>query len=815
MVLSFAACAVAVLVGLSAFAVSGRSERASPMFVLAAPTPGAYFDFVVSILMENHGICDILTYCGGSAPFETQLANASGLATNYSPGPCGKSLLDYLCLTGASTFGCTENPNPNSDACTRLAWQSPNIVDRLVDAGLTWKAYMENMTSDCGSPAGTGYVIRHNPFAYYGDIATNATRCARVVPAGIDDSALLDDLGSASSASNYMWLTPNLCNDMDACPVATGDAYLSTLVPKILGSTVFTTERAALFITFDEAASGRGTPAIYTVWSGPAAKVGYTSSVPYNHFSPLSTVEANWNLPPLNANDSAARNMSEFFVGSPPDFSLSASPWTLSFMAGGSAISNVSLQSQNGFQGAVTLDATSSPAGVTAVCSPSVISGGETSACAMTSSVAGSFDVTVSGTAGTRVNHATIHVQVIGLLSAGFAIPSRSFVGQPVDLLGSVSGGRSPYDYAWQLGDQSTMTGDRVSHVYSSEGVYRVNLTIHDGSGQVATASKDLTVARSTPGVLTGAATGVEDVRATLHGDLRTLGEATTVIVGFRYGLDPTLSQATNWTTGPASAAGVYASLVTDLTPNTTYYFDAWATGHGFTTGGTMSFTTIALPKPMGTPGATVRVEGTLGTNGWYISDVTVTLTASDSLPFVAWIHYVVDEGGWLNYTGPLTLHDGKHSLAYFAFDASSSPPERNQYLNVSVDTAPPVLSLEDPSRMTTSSFPVHWTGSDAGSGIAGYEIQVDGGAFQTVGIATNVTLALADGVHTFTVRVTDVAGNRETQTRSVSVDTNPFSPFGPFAGLPLFLLLLALAIAVTVLLIRRRRKGKRTPTEP
>jgi len=125
------------------------------------------------------------------------------------------------------------------------------------------------------------------------------------------------------------------------------------------------------------------------------------------------------------------------------------------------------------------------------------------------------------------------------------------------------------------------------------------------------------------------------------------------------------------------------------------------------------------------------------------------------------------------------------------------------------------VLSLEDPSRMTTSSFPVHWTGSDAGSGIAGYEIQVDGGAFQSVGIATNVTLALADGVHTFTVRVTDVAGNRETQTRSVSVDTNPFSPFGPFAGLPLFLLLLALAIAVTVLLLRRRRKGKRTPTEP
>src|SRR5436853_3576651 len=610
MVLSFAACAVAVLVGLSAFAVSGRSERASPMVVQAALPAGTYFDFVVSILMENHGICDILTYCGGSAPFETQLANASGLATNYSPGPCGKSLCDYLCLTGASSFGCTENPNPTSDACTRLAWQSPNIVDRLVDAGLTWKAYMENMTSTCGSPAGTGYVIRHNPFAYYGDIATNATRCARVVPAGIDDRFLLDDLGSPSNASNYMWLTPNVCNDMDVCPVSAGDAYLSTLIPKILGSTVFTTERAALFITFDEAAQGRGAPAIYTVWSGPAAKVGYTSSVSYNHFSHLATVEANWNLPTLNTNDSGARNMSEFFVGSQPDFSLSASPWSLSFIAGGSAVSNVSMHPQNGFQGAVTLDATASPVGVTVVCTPSVISDGESSACAMSSSAAGSFDVTVSGTAGTRVNRVTIHVQVIALLSAQFTFsPSSPFAGEPVDFSGSAAGGQIPYDYSWQLGDESTMTGDRVSHVYSSEGVYRVNLTIQDGSGQVATASKDLTVGRSTPGVLTQAATGVEDVRATLHGELRNLGEATTVIVGFRYGLDPTLSAATNWTTGPASAAGVYASLVTGLTPNTTYYFDAWANGHGFTTGGIMSFATMAFSMPSGTPGASVGVE--------------------------------------------------------------------------------------------------------------------------------------------------------------------------------------------------------------
>src|SRR5256884_741250 len=117
---SVAASAIAMFLILTAFAVSYHSERASPVFLQAAPPAGTYFDFVVTILMENHGICDILTYCGGSAPFETQLANESGLATNYGPSPCGKSLADYLCLTGASAFGCTENPNRSEEHTSEL-----------------------------------------------------------------------------------------------------------------------------------------------------------------------------------------------------------------------------------------------------------------------------------------------------------------------------------------------------------------------------------------------------------------------------------------------------------------------------------------------------------------------------------------------------------------------------------------------------------------------------------------------------------------------------------------------------------------------
>jgi acid phosphatase len=175
---------------------------------------------------------------------------------------------------------------------------------------------MEDMPSSCSSAdsADGKYVVRHNPFVYYANIATNATRCARVVPAGSAGQALLDDLESTTTASNYLWLTPNICNDMHSCPIATGDAYLASLVPKILDSPVFRTQRAALFVTFDE---GYGQP-IYTVWAGPVAKAAYTSSIAYDHYSLLATIEANWNLAPLTVNDRNAASMAEFFAGRPP-----------------------------------------------------------------------------------------------------------------------------------------------------------------------------------------------------------------------------------------------------------------------------------------------------------------------------------------------------------------------------------------------------------------------------------------------------------------------------------------------------------------
>jgi hypothetical protein len=408
------------------------------------------------------------------------------------------------------------------------------------------------------------------------------------------------------------------------------------------------------------------------------------------------------------------------------------------------------------------------------------------------------------------VNTATIGVQVIAPLVAQFTfLPTNPFVGRAVDFNGWASGGTSPYDYWWTFGDGAMVSGPRVSHVFSAQGLYPIDLTIHDSSGQTARKSQNVAVARSTPFVATGAATDVEEIRATLNGDLQNLGAASSVAVGFLYGTDPTLAGAKNWTAGPLAVPGAYSGQVTGLIANTTYYFGAWANGYGFSTGEISSFVTMASPPAAGMPKSTLLIQGTVGRNGWYVSDVTVTLTAWGPRDLVAWANVAVDDGGWVNYSVPLVLHDGKHALRYYA-DVAGGPAEPYQYSNISVDTTPPSLSLADSTAIVVTSWvTTSWTGSDDGSGVGGYEVQVDGGPFQSVGFATNVTLSFADGVHTLTVRLTDVAGNSVAKTRTFVVDTDVFSPSGPYAGLPLYFFLLAVALAVALILVFRQRKRR------
>lgn len=122
-------------------------------------------------------------------------------------------------------------------------------------------------------------------------------------------TGLGEDLKTASSLPNYVFISPNLCNDMHDCPVATGDDWLAREVPEILASPAFTTQNSLLVVTWDEGDGGNNN--VPTIFAGPAARQAYKSTLPYSHYSLLHTVESLWGLAPLTDNDRNAPIMGD------------------------------------------------------------------------------------------------------------------------------------------------------------------------------------------------------------------------------------------------------------------------------------------------------------------------------------------------------------------------------------------------------------------------------------------------------------------------------------------------------------------------
>jgi len=182
-------------------------------------------------------------------------------------------------------------------------------------------------------------------------------------------------------------------------------------------------KKAALILMFDEAYTSP--PYIYMGFSGPATKLAYKSTASYSHYSLAKLLEDVWGGGSLGQGDVNAPSPLEFFNAGGPDFTLSANPGTVTFIAGQSATSTVSLTASGGFTGTVDLTATSSPAGIGVTCVPTSIDGTQTSTCTLGGSTPGSYAVTVTGTNGSLVHTTSIGLTVTPPSSPDFSISAN------------------------------------------------------------------------------------------------------------------------------------------------------------------------------------------------------------------------------------------------------------------------------------------------------------------------------------------------------------------------------------------------------
>jgi hypothetical protein len=236
---------------------------------------------VAVIVMENKEYDEVVG--SRSAPFINGLARRYALARGMYAAT-HPSLPNYLALTGGSTFGI------ESDCTSCTVNASSNLATQLSAARQSWKAYMEGLPYPCFTGASAGqYAKKHDPFIYYNDVRDDPRLCARIVP--------LTQLASDERSSRLpavIWITPNLCHDMHDCALATGDRFLSSLVPPLLRALG---PNGLLFLTWDEGSSDAGCCRlasgghVATIVAGPGARRGAQLTTPADHYSLLQTIE--------------------------------------------------------------------------------------------------------------------------------------------------------------------------------------------------------------------------------------------------------------------------------------------------------------------------------------------------------------------------------------------------------------------------------------------------------------------------------------------------------------------------------------------
>jgi phosphatidylinositol-3-phosphatase len=326
---------------------------------------------VFVIMLENHSRSSVID--DPNAPYLTGLAHDYAMADHYY-GVTHPSMPNYIATLAGDNFGIQDDDDQNVVNLDRT-----NLVDQLEGAHVSWDAYLDTLPANKLDrfgptvPAGTDadpaqdgiqvalYAKKHNPFVLFDDITSDPARMDHVR----DYTQLSADL-DGPDAPQFVWISPNQCNDMHGgvtvavdghpetpCPYGVtkddpndaalkqkADAFVQGAVSTITQSRAWTKRSAIVIVTDENDFTGNeetggwetadgccdspyvaahdprvsdtwpgGTygggliPAIIVTAAGPRHAVDSTA---YNHYSLLTTIEDNWHLGHLgHAGDTA------------------------------------------------------------------------------------------------------------------------------------------------------------------------------------------------------------------------------------------------------------------------------------------------------------------------------------------------------------------------------------------------------------------------------------------------------------------------------------------------------------------------------
>ncbi|NOU91275.1 hypothetical protein GC102_36955 [Paenibacillus sp. LMG 31460] len=175
------------------------------------------------------------------------------------------------------------------------------------------------------------------------------------------------------------------------------------------------------------------------------------------------------------------------------------------------------------------------------------------------------------------------------------------------------------------------------------------------------------------------------------------------------------------------------------------------------------------------------------GSNGWYTSDVTVSLSVSDNVYGMAKTEYQVNDGGWITYTGSIpAFGEGNYKVGYRSTDLAGNV-ESIKTIEFKIDKTAPILTVQLdktsiwPANHKMVTINATLNSSDAVSGVASVVLtsitinQSDSGEGDigaNIGAAaTSFSLRAEKGrIYTITYTATDKAGNKTDTSVTVTV---------------------------------------------